>query len=72
MKVMGEETLGPLAASARFKTDDEVIRRVNQVEVALASYIMTSDLARHHRVSERLEFGMVAVNTGVISDSAAP
>ncbi|SPO07039.1 related to succinate-semialdehyde dehydrogenase [Cephalotrichum gorgonifer] len=72
MKVMREETFGPLAAIARFKTEDEVIARANNVEVGLASYVMTSDLSRYYRVSERLEFGMVAVNTGVISDSAAP
>ncbi|KAL7621988.1 hypothetical protein AAE478_007489 [Parahypoxylon ruwenzoriense] len=72
MKVMSEETFGPLAALTKFKTEDEVIRRANSVEVGLASYLITSDLARSHRVSERLEFGMVAINTGVISDPAAP
>lgn len=72
MKVMSEETFGPLAALSKFKTEDEVIWRANNVEVGLASYVMTSDLSRYYRVSERLEFGMVAVNTGVISDAAAP
>ena len=72
MKVMSEETFGPLAALAKFKTEDEVVRRANSVEVGLASYVMTSDLGRYYRVSERLECGMVAVNTGVISDPAAP
>ncbi|KAL1874764.1 hypothetical protein VTK73DRAFT_183 [Phialemonium thermophilum] len=72
MKVMSEETFGPLAALAKFKTEDEVIRRANSVEVGLASYVMTSDLGRYYRVTERLEFGMVAVNTGIISDPAAP
>ncbi|KAM0323299.1 hypothetical protein ACHAQA_008891 [Verticillium albo-atrum] len=72
MKVMSEETFGPLAALTRFKSEDEVIKRANSVEVGLASYLMTSDLARSYRVSERLEFGMVAINTGVISDPAAP
>ncbi|KAI1394414.1 aldehyde dehydrogenase [Hypoxylon trugodes] len=72
MKVMSEETFGPLAALTKFKTEDEVIQRANSVEVGLASYLITNDLARSHRVSERLEFGMVAINTGVISDPAAP
>ncbi|KAL2860049.1 aldehyde dehydrogenase domain-containing protein [Aspergillus pseudodeflectus] len=72
MKVMSEETFGPLAALAKFDTEEEVIRRANKCDVGLASYIMTTDLARAHRVSERLQFGMVAINTGVISDAAAP
>ncbi|KAL3463539.1 aldehyde dehydrogenase domain-containing protein [Aspergillus heterothallicus] len=72
MKVATEETFGPLAALAKFKTEDEVVRRANNCEVGLASYLITSDLGKAHRVSERLEFGMVAINTGVISDWAAP
>ncbi|KAL7945563.1 succinate-semialdehyde dehydrogenase [Trichoderma barbatum] len=72
MKVMSEETFGPLAALTKFKTEDEVIRRANSVEVGLASYVMTNDLGTSYRVSERLDFGMVAINTGVISDPAAP
>ncbi|KAH7376945.1 Aldehyde/histidinol dehydrogenase [Plectosphaerella cucumerina] len=72
MKVMSEETFGPLAALTKFKTEDEVIRRANSVEVGLATYLITTNLARSYRVSERLEFGMVALNTGVISDPAAP
>ncbi|KAL4884847.1 Aldehyde/histidinol dehydrogenase [Aspergillus karnatakaensis] len=72
MKVMNEETFGPLAALARFDTEEEVIGRANRCDVGLASYIITTDLARAHRVSESLQFGMVAINTGVISDAAAP
>lgn len=72
MLVMSEETFGPLAALTKFKTEDEVIERANSVEVGLASYVMTNDLGRYYRVCERLEFGMVAVNTGVISDPASP
>ncbi|KAJ0414774.1 Aldehyde/histidinol dehydrogenase [Aspergillus carlsbadensis] len=72
MKVMSEETFGPLAALAKFDTEEEVIRRANKCDVGLASYIITTDLARAHRVSESLQFGMVAINTGVISDAAAP
>ncbi|KAL4988499.1 aldehyde dehydrogenase family-domain-containing protein [Aspergillus falconensis] len=72
MKVAREETFGPLAALSKFKTEDEVVLRANSVEVGLASYLITSDLGKAHRVSEKLEFGMVAINTGMISDSAAP
>lgn len=72
MKVTSEETFGPLAALAKFSTEDEVVRRANNCDVGLASYLMTRDLGKAHRVSERLEFGMVALNTGVISDSGAP
>ncbi|OAQ78099.1 succinate-semialdehyde dehydrogenase NADP+ [Purpureocillium lilacinum] len=59
MAVMHEETFGPLAALSRFKTEDEVIKRANAAEVGLAAYLMTSDLNRQYRVSERLEFGGV-------------
>lgn len=72
MNLSNEETFGPVAALFKFKTEDEVIVRANRSTVGLASYVMTSDHARSYRVSERLEFGMVALNTGVISDAAAP
>lgn len=72
MNVMSEETFGPLAALSKFTTEDEVVKRANSVEVGLASYLITNDLGTAHRVSERLEFGMVAINTGVISDPGAP
>ncbi|KAL2865204.1 NAD-dependent succinate-semialdehyde dehydrogenase [Aspergillus lucknowensis] len=72
MTVMNEETFGPVAALAKFNTEEEVIRRANKCDVGLASYIITTDVAKAHRVSESLQFGMVAINTGVISDAAAP
>ncbi|OOF98183.1 hypothetical protein ASPCADRAFT_142170 [Aspergillus carbonarius ITEM 5010] len=72
MRVTVEEIFGPVAALSKFSTEDEVVRRANNCEVGLASYVMTTDLARSHRVSERLEAGMVAINTGVISDAPAP
>ncbi|KAF5542970.1 succinate-semialdehyde dehydrogenase (NADP+), partial [Fusarium mexicanum] len=72
MAVTYEETFGPLAALTKFKTEDEVIARANKSDVGLASYVMTNNLARSYRVQERLEFGMVAINTGIISDWAAP
>lgn len=72
MRVATEETFGPLAALARFSTEDEVAQRSNKCDVGLASYMMTSDLGKAHRVSQRLQAGMVAINTGAISDAAAP
>jgi succinate-semialdehyde dehydrogenase / glutarate-semialdehyde dehydrogenase len=72
MKVTKEETFGPLAALTKFKTEEEAIARANSAEVGLASYVMTTNLSRYYRVCEQLDFGMVAVNTGVIADFAAP
>jgi succinate-semialdehyde dehydrogenase/glutarate-semialdehyde dehydrogenase len=72
MQVASEETFGPLAALMKFSTEEEVIRRANNTDVGLASYVMTTNLARSYRVSEKLESGMVAINTGVISDAPAP
>lgn len=72
MKISTEETFGPIAALYKFSTEDEVISKANNCDVGLASYVMTTDLARSHRVTEGLQFGMVALNTGVISDAAAP
>lgn len=67
MEISYGEIFGPVAALAKFSAGEEVIRRANNCEVGLASYLMTSHLGKAHRVSERLEFGMVAINTGVIS-----
>lgn len=72
MLVTKEETFGPVAALSKFSTEQEVIKRANDCEVGLAAYLMTTNLARSHRVSERIETGMVAINTGVISDAPAP
>jgi succinate-semialdehyde dehydrogenase / glutarate-semialdehyde dehydrogenase len=72
MKVAREETFGPLAPLFRFDTEDEVIKAANDTEFGLASYVYTRDLARFFRVSEALEYGMVAVNTGLMSTEVAP
>lgn len=72
VRLSSEETFGPVAALFKFKTEEEVIARANRSEVGLASYVITSDLGRSYRVSERLEFGMVAINTSIISDAPAP
>lgn len=71
-KVSKEETFGPLAPIFRFKTEEEVIEYANDTEFGLASYFYAKDLARVFRVSEALEYGMVGINTGLISNEMAP
>jgi succinate-semialdehyde dehydrogenase/glutarate-semialdehyde dehydrogenase len=72
MAVAREETFGPLAPLFRFETETEVVAAANDTEFGLASYLYTRDLARTFRVSEALEYGMVGVNTGLISTAEAP
>lgn len=70
--VMTEEIFGPVAPVITFSTEAEAIRIANATEYGLASYIWTRSTDRAIRVSEKLEFGMVGVNTGVVSSVAAP
>jgi succinate-semialdehyde dehydrogenase/glutarate-semialdehyde dehydrogenase len=72
MKVMREETFGPVAAVAKFKTEEEVIAAANDTEFGLASYFYSRDIGRVWRVAEKLEYGMVGINTGLISNEVAP
>jgi succinate-semialdehyde dehydrogenase/glutarate-semialdehyde dehydrogenase len=72
MKIAHEETFGPLAPLFRFKTEDEVIRMVNDTEFGLASYFYARDIGRVWRIAEAIETGMVGVNTGLISNEIAP
>jgi succinate-semialdehyde dehydrogenase/glutarate-semialdehyde dehydrogenase len=67
-----EETFGPVAPLFRFDTEPEAIRMANDTEFGLASYVYTRDLARSWRVSEALEYGIVGLNTGIISTEVAP
>lgn len=67
-----EETFGPVAALIRFERDEEAIAMANDTEFGLASYVFTRDVQRVFRVSEALEYGMVGVNTGLISTELAP
>ena len=66
------EIFGPVAAIQTFEDEADVIRRANATEYGLVSYVFTRDLARGLRVSERLDFGMVGLNRGLVSDPAAP
>ncbi|MEM5456313.1 NADP-dependent succinate-semialdehyde dehydrogenase [Paraburkholderia phytofirmans] len=72
MRVAKDETFGPLAPLFRFSSDDEVIRFANDTEFGLASYFYSRDIGRVWRVAEALEYGMVGVNTGLISNEVAP
>ncbi|TWH71275.1 succinate-semialdehyde dehydrogenase/glutarate-semialdehyde dehydrogenase [Azomonas agilis] len=71
-RVAREETFGPLAPLFRFHTEEEVIEKANATEFGLASYFYARDLGRVFRVSEALEYGMVGINTGLISTEVAP
>jgi succinate-semialdehyde dehydrogenase/glutarate-semialdehyde dehydrogenase len=72
MMVAREETFGPVAPVFSFKTEADAIRMANDTEFGLASYFYTKDLARSLRVAEKLEYGIVGLNTGLISTEVAP
>ena len=72
MVVAVDETFGPLAPIFKFETDAEVVAMANDTEFGLASYFYTRDLARSWMVGEQLEYGMVGINTGLISTAEAP
>lgn len=72
MKLMREETFGPVAPLIRFKSEEEAIRLANDTEYGLASYFYARDIGRIWRVAEALEFGMVGINAGIISNELAP
>ncbi|ARC52093.1 NAD-dependent succinate-semialdehyde dehydrogenase [Neisseria mucosa] len=72
MAVAREETFGPLCPVFRFETEAEVIAAANDTEYGLAAYLFTSNTARQWRVGEALEYGMIGINTGLISNEAAP
>ncbi|MFD2174497.1 NAD-dependent succinate-semialdehyde dehydrogenase [Rhodobacter lacus] len=72
MKVATEETFGPVAPLFKFETEDEVIEKANATIFGLASYFYARDIGRITRVQEGLEYGIVGVNTGIISTEVAP
>lgn len=72
MQIAREETFGPIAPLFRFANEEDVITQANDTEFGLASYFYAKDLARVFRVSEALEYGMIGVNTGLISTAEAP
>jgi succinate-semialdehyde dehydrogenase/glutarate-semialdehyde dehydrogenase len=72
MQVATDETFGPLAPLFRFETEDDVIAMANDTIFGLASYFYARDLSRVYKVAEALEYGIVGVNTGIISTEVAP
>jgi succinate-semialdehyde dehydrogenase / glutarate-semialdehyde dehydrogenase len=72
MLLAREETFGPVAPLFRFDTEEQAIKMANDTEFGLASYFYTRDLARSWRVAEALEYGIVGLNTGLISTEVAP
>lgn len=72
MKVAKEETFGPLAPLFKFDTEADVVAMANDTEFGLASYFYSRDIGRVWRVAEQLEYGMIGINTGIISNEAAP
>jgi succinate-semialdehyde dehydrogenase/glutarate-semialdehyde dehydrogenase len=72
MKLAREETFGPLAPVFTFDTEDEVVARANDTEFGLAGYFYSRDIGRIFRVAEALEYGMVGINSGLISTELAP
>lgn len=72
MLITQEETFGPVAAVIPFDTEDEVVQYANATRYGLAAYFFTSDISRLFRLPERLEYGMVGVNTGSMSSEMAP
>ncbi len=70
--MLRDEIFGPVASIQTFKSEDEVIKRANDTEYGLVAYLYTGDLSRGMRVSEKLDFGMIGLNRGLVSDPAAP
>jgi succinate-semialdehyde dehydrogenase / glutarate-semialdehyde dehydrogenase len=71
-RLLREEIFGPVAPVTTFRDEDDAVARANDTEYGLVAYVFTRDHARVLRVSEALEFGMVGVNTGIVSNPAAP
>lgn len=72
MKIVHEEIFGPIATLIRFSDENEVITRANNTIYGLAAYFFSRDVSRVYRVAEKLQSGMVGINTGLISNEVAP
>ena len=72
MKVFREEIFGPIAPIFKFSTEEEVIQMANDTEFGLACYFYSRDIGRIWRVAEALEYGIVGINEGIISNEMAP
>ena len=72
MRVFNEEIFGPVAPIIKFESEDEAVELANKTEFGLAAYFYSRDIGRIYRVSEALEFWIVGVNEGIISNEMAP
>ena len=72
MRVFNEEIFGPVAPIIKFETENEAIELANQTDFGLAAYFYSRDVGRVYRGSEKLEFGIIGVNEGIISNEMAP
>jgi succinate-semialdehyde dehydrogenase/glutarate-semialdehyde dehydrogenase len=72
MQMSHEETFGPVAGISRFRTEEEAVAKANDTPYGLSSYFYSRDVGRIWRVSEALEYGILGINTGVISTEVAP
>ena len=72
MRVFSEEIFGPVAPLFKFETEEEVVQMANDTEFGLAAYFYSRDIGRVYRVSEQLEYGIIGVNEGIISNEMAP
>jgi succinate-semialdehyde dehydrogenase/glutarate-semialdehyde dehydrogenase len=72
MAMSVEETFGPVAAIARFSTEEEAVRIANDTPYGLSAYFYSRDVGRVWRIAEQLEYGIVGINTGLISNEVAP
>jgi succinate-semialdehyde dehydrogenase/glutarate-semialdehyde dehydrogenase len=70
--ILREEIFGPVVGIVTFGDEDEAVRLANSTEYGLVSYVFTEDLARGQRMIDRLETGMMGLNTGLVSNAAAP
>ncbi|MCW9018526.1 MAG: aldehyde dehydrogenase family protein, partial [Kangiellaceae bacterium] len=72
MDIFNSEIFGPVASIISFESEEEVIKLANQTEYGLCSYAFTQNMNRVFRLTEQLEFGMLGINEGVLSNPAAP
>jgi succinate-semialdehyde dehydrogenase / glutarate-semialdehyde dehydrogenase len=72
MRVAREEIFGPVAPLFRFDSEEDALRMANDTEFGLAAYFYARDLGRIFRVAEELEYGMVGINTGILSNEVSP
>jgi succinate-semialdehyde dehydrogenase/glutarate-semialdehyde dehydrogenase len=71
-RMVTEEIFGPIVGITTFETDEEAIKFANDTEYGLIGYVFTTDIARGHRMIDSIDTGMMGLNTGLVSNAAAP